>query len=202
MRSILKILVVAVTVIALSAGIPTTQPVNTDSQIHKRDFARFVDLHKREHRVRQVLASVKTNLTDREKEDLARIIAKESLNSEFSVEFVMAVMKTESGFNKLAESPVGAVGLMQLMPATGKAIARDYGIVLKGNDALYNPELNVTLGIRYLKRLTTRFKDMNLVLAAYNMGPTKFRTYRQDNGYPVFKYTKLVRKAHATIDQL
>jgi len=202
MRSIVKILVVAVTVIALSAGIPTTQPVNTDSQIHKRDFARFVDLHKREHRVRQVLSSVKTNLTDREKKDLARIIARESLNSGFSVEFVMAVMKTESGFNKLAESPVGAVGLMQLMPATGKAIARDYGIVLKGNDALYNPELNVTLGIRYLKRLATRFKDMNLVLAAYNMGPTKFRTYRQDNGYPVFKYTKLVRKAHATIDQL
>ena len=202
MRSILKILVVAVTVIALSAGIPTTQPVNTDSQIHKRDFARFVDLHKREHRVGQVLSSVKTNLTDREKKDLARIIASESLNSGFSVEFVMAVMKTESGFNKFAESPVGAVGLMQLMPATGKAIARDYGIVLKGNDALYNPELNVTLGIRYLKRLASRFKDMNLVLAAYNMGPTKFRTYRQDNGYPVFKYTKLVRKAHATIDQL
>ncbi len=202
MRSILKILVVAVTVIALSTGIPTSQPVNTDSQIHKRDFARFVNLHRREQRVRQVLASVKTNLTDREKEDLARIIASESLNSGFSVEFVMAVMKTESAFNKYAKSPVGAVGLMQLMPATGKAVARDCGIVLNDNDALYNPELNVTLGIRYLKRLATRFKDMNLVLAAYNMGPTKFRTYRRDNGYPVFKYTKLVRKAHNTIDQL
>ncbi|NOY23745.1 MAG: lytic transglycosylase domain-containing protein [Acidobacteria bacterium] len=202
MRNILKILVIAVTVIALTAGIPVTQPINTDTRMREYDFARFVNLHQREKRVRQVLASVNTNLTDREKEDLARIIAKESLDSGFSVEFVMAVMKTESSFNKYAKSPVGAVGLMQLMPATGKAIARDYGIVLDGNDALYNPELNVTLGIRYLKRLATRFKDMNLVLAAYNMGPTRFRTYRQDDGYPVFKYTKLVRKAHATIDQL
>ncbi|NOZ13673.1 MAG: lytic transglycosylase domain-containing protein [Acidobacteria bacterium] len=202
MKSIFKILVIGAAVIAVSAKIPVTQPVNTDTRVQKHDFARFVELHQREKRVRQVLSSVKTNLTKREKEDLARIIAKESMDSGFTVEFVMAVMKTESSFNKLARSPVGAVGLMQLMPATGKAIARDYGIVLKNNDALYNPELNVTLGIRYLKKLADRFKDMNLVLAAYNMGPTKFRTYRQDNGYPVFKYTKLVRKAHATIDQL
>ena len=202
MKKSLKILVIAVTVIAVFASIPFTQPSKTDSRVRKYDFQRFVKLHQREKRVLQVLSSVKTNLTELEKEDLARIIAKESLDSGFSVEFVMAVMKTESGFNKYARSPVGAVGLMQLMPATGKAIARDYGIVLKGNDALYNPELNVTLGIRYLKRLAARFKDMNLVLAAYNMGPTKFRSYRQDNGYPVFKYTKLVRKAHATIDQL
>ncbi len=202
MRNSLKILVIVVTIIALTTGIPVIQPINTDTRTRKHDFTRFVNLHQREKRVRQVLASIKTNLTDREKEDLARIIAKESLDSGFSVEFVMAVMKTESSFNKYAKSPVGAVGLMQLMPATGKAIARDYGIVLDGNDALYNPELNVTLGIRYLKKLATRFKDMNLVLAAYNMGPTRFRTYRQDNGYPVFKYTRLVRKAHATIDQL
>ncbi|MCK5880071.1 MAG: transglycosylase SLT domain-containing protein [Holophagae bacterium] len=202
MRSILKILVIAVTIIALSASIPVTQPINADTQIRKQGFARFVNLQQREKRVRQVLDSVKTNLTGREKENLARIIAKESLESSFSVEFVMAVMKTESSFNKYAKSPVGAIGLMQLMPATGKAMARDYGIVLSENDALYSPELNVTLGIRYLKRLATRFKDMNLVLAAYNMGPTGFRTYRRDNGYPVFKYTRLVRKAHATIDQL
>ncbi|RLE19066.1 MAG: hypothetical protein DRJ08_01800 [Acidobacteria bacterium] len=202
MKSILKILVIAVAVFAVSAMMPGKQTVKTDNRNLKHDFARFVELHQRETRVQQVLSNVKTNLTEREKEDLARIIAKESLDSGFSVEFVMAVMKTESSFNKLARSPVGAIGLMQLMPATGKAIARDYGIVLKNSDALYNPELNVTLGIRYLKRLAARFKDMNLVLAAYNMGPTKFRMYRQDNGYPVFKYTKLVRKAHATIDQL
>lgn len=201
MKGTLKIVLVALTISLLSTSMPLTQTFVVDKETRYEDIAKFVEIRQREQRVQQVLASVKTNLTTGEQKDLARIIARESLKSGFSVEFVMAVIKTESSFNKFAKSPVGAIGLMQLMPSTGKAIAEDYGIVLD-DDRLYNPQINVTLGIRYLKRLTDRFKDMNMVLAAYNMGPTKFRTYRQKNGYPVFKYTKMVRRANETIEQL
>lgn len=202
MSNVAKILLIGLMVSLLSTSIPVTQPIVNESQIKYEDMARFVELNKRQDRVRQVFNSVRTNLTDVEKDDLARIIARESLENGFSVEFVMAVMKTESSFNKHATSPVGAVGLMQLMPATGRAMAAEYGIVLQEHDNLYNPQLNVTLGIRYLKRLADRFNDMNMVLAAYNMGPTRLRKFRNDNGYPTFKYTRLIRRAHQTIADL
>ena len=202
MSNIVKTIFVGIMVSVLSTSIPVTQPIVDDSQPRYEDIARYVELRQREKRVHDVFDSVRSNLTDVEKEDLARIIAEESLDNGFSVEFVMAVMKTESSFNKHATSPVGALGLMQLMPATGRAVAADYGILLKNEAALYNPQLNVTLGIRYLKRLADRFNDMNLVLAAYNMGPTRLRKSRPEGAYPVFKYTRLVRKAHQTIEEL
>ena len=202
MRNFVKTALIGIAVSILSTSTPVTQPIVDDSQPRYEDIARFVEIRQREKRVRDVFDSVRTNLTESEQADLARIIAEESLSNGFSVEFVMAVMKTESSFNKHATSPVGALGLMQLMPATGKAMAAEYGIVLKSRDALYNPQLNVTLGIRYLKRLADRFNDMNLVLAAYNMGPTRLRQNRGDGAYPEFKYTRLVREAHQHIEEM
>ena len=82
-----------------------------------------------------------------------------------------ALIQAESGFNAKAVSPKGAVGLMQLMPAT----ARRYGVT--GDDAqalhanLYTPTINLDAGTRYLRDLLTRFKGReDLALAAYNAG--------------------------------
>lgn len=73
-----------------------------------------------------------------------------------------AVIVVESGFNSRALSPKGAVGLMQLMPAT----AHRFGI-----SNLYDPSQNVAAGARYLKFLMTRFgNNVRLALAAYNAG--------------------------------
>ena len=73
-----------------------------------------------------------------------------------------AVIVVESGFNSRALSPKGAVGLMQLMPAT----AHRFGI-----SNLYDPGQNVAAGARYLKFLMTRFgNNVRLALAAYNAG--------------------------------
>jgi len=151
-------------------------------------------------RALEVLQNSKTNLTNSEIKDVAKLIAKHSYDADFSVEFILAVIKTESSFNKMAHSNKGAMGLMQLMPATGKAIAKELGIYIKDSKRLYNPQLNVVLGIEYLKKLSNRYKDMNLVLAAYNMGPTNFKKYGKNGNYPVFKYTKLVNKNHVLIN--
>jgi Transglycosylase SLT domain len=76
---------------------------------------------------------------------------------------ILAVMHAESNFNPLAVSPVGAVGLMQIMPDTGKR----YGI----SHGLSDPITNVDVGVRYLKDLLILFKgDTLLALAAYNAG--------------------------------
>jgi soluble lytic murein transglycosylase-like protein len=76
---------------------------------------------------------------------------------------LLAVMHAESSFNPAAISPVGAVGLMQIMPPTG---AR-YGV----HRQLHDPQNNIDVGARYLKDLLEMFRgDTELALAAYNAG--------------------------------
>ena len=76
---------------------------------------------------------------------------------------VKAVMGVESRFNPKAVSPVGAAGLMQLMPAT----AMDLGLT---EEQRFDPDKNVEAGSRYLKKLEDEFGDKKVALAAYNWG--------------------------------
>jgi len=92
---------------------------------------------------------------------------------------VAAVVETESRFRRTARSPVGAQGLMQLMPRTGRWL---------GATDLYDAEQNVDAGVRYLKYLQERF-DGNLrkTIAAYNAGEGNVQRY---NGVPPFSETR------------
>lgn len=89
-----------------------------------------------------------------------------------------AVARQESRFSATAVSPVGALGIMQLMPATAKFL----GV----SDAL-DPEQNIFAGAKYLKMLLDTFRgDLDLTLAAYNAGPGAVRKYR---GIPPYRET-------------
>jgi hypothetical protein len=109
----------------------------------------------------------------------------------FGVDMVLlqALVATESGFDAGAVSPKGAVGLMQVMPAT----AARYGLTAEtdqaASDKLKDPSVNVNMGTRYLRDLLTLFAgDRTLALAAYNAGEGAVK--KAGNRVPDFKETQ------------
>lgn len=94
---------------------------------------------------------------------------------------IISLMRQESSFNTQTVSPVGARGLMQIMPRTAKGLNKR----IKEKD-LHLPEVNIPMGIRYLEGLTKQFKgDVRKALAAYNAGPGNVakwnKRYRTDD---------------------
>lgn len=85
---------------------------------------------------------------------------------------IYGVIRQESAFMEDAHSNVGALGLMQLMPATGRQTARSLNIRYGGNRALLKSDQNIRLGSAYLNHLMTRYNGSPvLAAAAYNAGP-------------------------------
>ena len=84
---------------------------------------------------------------------------------------VASIIKSESAFNPIAVSEKGAMGLLQLMPATAEEMAHELNVDYVNVEDLYNPEINIHLGYYYMVKLLKRYNG-NLVfaLAAYNAG--------------------------------
>lgn len=98
---------------------------------------------------------------------------------------VLAVMRQESEFYPKARSPVGALGLMQLMPATAKQTARRQGLAYDRKRLTSDPDYNIRLGQAYLAELLERFGGSYvLALAAYNAGPARAERWMTQFGDP------------------
>ena len=86
---------------------------------------------------------------------------------------VAALIRQESSFNPLATSPVGARGLMQLMPDVGRQLASAKGIGPWNPDILYEPATNIKLGTTHLSALMRKYPEVVKALAAYNAGDSR-----------------------------
>jgi soluble lytic murein transglycosylase len=86
---------------------------------------------------------------------------------------VAALIRQESNFNPKATSPVGARGLMQLMPSVGASIAAGKGIRPWNDSLLYDPRINIRLGTSHLTGLVQKYPEIVKVLAAYNAGESR-----------------------------
>jgi soluble lytic murein transglycosylase len=85
--------------------------------------------------------------------------------------WVFALTRAESAFMADARSPAGALGLMQVMPATGAETAKSIGLNNFESNQLLNADNNITIGTAYLKKVHDRFGNRILATAAYNAGP-------------------------------
>ncbi|MGH8453896.1 MAG: transglycosylase SLT domain-containing protein, partial [Nevskiales bacterium] len=92
--------------------------------------------------------------------------------------WVYGIMRAESLFIPDARSPANAIGLMQLLPATGRQVARGLGIGYAGDSTLLTPGSNLRLGAEYLRQMRDRFGgNMAMASAAYNAGPHRVKDW-------------------------
>lgn len=98
-------------------------------------------------------------------------------------DWVYAVIRQESAFLPNARSPVGAMGMMQIMPATGRQLAREMRMPAPTPERLGTPEVNIQMGVYYLKQLQDQFNgNMILATASYNAGPHRAKAWQPKYG--------------------
>jgi soluble lytic murein transglycosylase-like protein len=147
--------------------------------------------------IRAFLETRRTGLTRFEIDQLASTIVTEAQRNALDPVLVMALIHVESRFNCFAVSPVGALGLMQILPSTGEEMAAELGIAWHGSRTLFDPVVNVQIGVAYLRQLSQRYEDLPTALAAYNWGPGHIdRRIRRGTTLPT-QYPRLVFEAHA-----
>jgi soluble lytic murein transglycosylase len=100
-------------------------------------------------------------------------ISAQSARSRLEPTLVLSVIRQESGFEEKARSKANARGLMQILPSTGKKLAKQASLRSFSAKKLYQPETNITLGVRYLASLMQQYGKEELALAAYNAGDTR-----------------------------
>ncbi|HEY5599814.1 MAG TPA: lytic transglycosylase domain-containing protein [Candidatus Manganitrophaceae bacterium] len=130
-----------------------------------------LNLDPREEKILKILSNFRTGLRPNQKTQLAVLINLESRRYGFDPELIAAIISTESSFYNWSTSSMGAIGLMQIIPTTGKEMAEIHNIPWKGEERLLDPFLNIKLGVHYLATLYRKFGDMELALTAYNYGP-------------------------------
>jgi len=124
--------------------------------------------------------------------DLAASIYDIALAEGIDPELGFNLVRVESGFFQRAVSPVGAVGLAQLMPRTAFELDPTLGY-----SDLFDRDTNLRLGFRYLRQLLEKYEgDLRLALLAYNRGPGTVDRIRRQGGDPSNGYAQAVLGAH------
>lgn len=107
------------------------------------------------------------------------IIEREAKNQALDPAWIAAEIRAESLFDADARSQANAIGLMQVLPATGEATAARAGIPWQGVQTLYQPETNIAIGSAYLREMKNRWSHLPAAIAAYNAGPTPTSRWQQ-----------------------
>lgn len=155
-----------------------------------------------------VSAVEQSGLPERQRRRLSVAIVREARGNGLDPLLIVALIRAESSFDNYAQSKVGAVGLMQVMPETGKWMAARRGRRLIKKTHLFDSELNIEIGTAYLANLLERFGSLEPALVAYNAGPTAARKILADRsararflaGYPR-KVARELRRLRAQLKE-
>ncbi len=119
------------------------------------------------------LSTCRGSLPERKRWEIAETIEREARRYGYDPLFVQAMIEIESTCKPTAKSHKGAMGLIQVKPATARAVAKDAGFPWDGAHTLFDPDVNLRVGLHYLNQLEERFGDAHTAIGAYNLGPTR-----------------------------
>lgn len=104
------------------------------------------------------------------RQDYSEYVEKYAKENNVDPLLIYAIIKAESNFDYEAVSGRGATGLMQLMDNTAKEVATNEAVEYVSNESLFDPEVNIKLGVKYFANLIEVFNNNAVALAAYNAG--------------------------------
>jgi soluble lytic murein transglycosylase len=107
--------------------------------------------------------------------------------------WAFGIMRQESAFMRDATSSAGARGLMQLMPATARQVAKKFSLGSTSGSEILDPDKNIALGTGYLRMMLDRFdNNMTLATASYNAGPHRAKKWQYDKRLPADIWVELI----------
>ena len=116
--------------------------------------------------------------------EYSSLIDRESRRYRIDPYWVMSLIRQESLFNPRALSSANAHGLMQLLPSTARLVSRQMKLRRTGPAGLFEPELNIRLGMRHFSDLLKLFDgQMEMALASYNAGVDRVTAWMSEGGY-------------------
>ncbi len=207
-----------VSILLISILCPLTPTVIT-GQDYKIDKIRLAELREMEiqqqqreeairvkvemlKKIHTILKKYQTGLSSEMEDKIAELIYEESQTYDYEPELIMALVAKESSFYNWSKSRKGALGLMQILPNTGKAIAQLKNIPWKGKQTLFDPTLNIKMGTHYLAMLHKRFGKIEVALTAYNYGPARVASMQaRDQKLPKL-YTARILKTYEKFKSL
>jgi len=149
-----------------------------------------------------IVKANRPDMGDGEVWELADVIRQESKNQGLDPILVLALIQVESGFRSNAVSPMGARGIMQLMPEVAQKLAHEIGYHPHSEAHRFRPEFlddpfySIKLGVYYLHGLKKSFRDVTTTLIAYNLGPTELRNRLDNNIDFSDEYASIVLSAY------
>jgi soluble lytic murein transglycosylase len=168
--------------------------------IHLPDFT--VKPPNREQTIKEITGILERYSTDLDKVtriELAEAIYEESVHYNWDPKFILALIAIESSFQNQSVSEKGAKGLMQLMPYVAESLAQELGIEWHGDPTLFNPFLNIRMGMHYLSQLILDFDDVRVAMVAYNYGPTYVKSLIERRQRIPVHYYRRVLTAYQTL---
>jgi len=126
-------------------------------------------------------------------QDITNTIIAESNEAKVDPIFVLSVIQHESGFDNQVIGSHGEIGLMQVMPATARWLAEEYGIFYHDRNDLFDPVTNIQVGLSYISWLHHKYSRTKDLTSAYNMGPKHLRQALNEKRQPKDYYTKVMK---------
>lgn len=131
--------------------------------------------------VKNIVAQYRLSLVNTDIDRLAELIYRKSTSHDISPKFIASVISVESSFNSYAVSHMNARGLMQITPNTAEYLNNRYKIVPGCSINLFDDNVNLEMGIVYIRELIGRYGSIKRAMAAYNFGPGRIDSFISRN---------------------